>query len=251
MERWAGRVALVTGASVGIGAAVTKILIKHGMKVAGCGRNLEKLEELEKQIEGAAGCFLPIQCDVSEEEQVKSMFKRVKDEWKGVDVLINNAGLAHNAPLLTGDTEQWRHMLEVNVLGLSICTREAYQSMKNRKIDDGHIINISSMSGHRVVSSRPTHFYSATKHAVKALTDGVRNELREMKSNIRITEISPGLVETEFQARLNGEAAAEKVYSRLKCLQGDDIADSVIYALSAPPHVQVHDILIRPTTQVS
>jgi len=123
--------------------------------------------------------------------------------------------------------------------------------MKNRKIDDGHIINISSMSGHRVVSSRPTHFYSATKHAVKALTDGVRNELREMKSNIRITEISPGLVETEFQVRMSGEAAAEKVYSKIKCLQADDIADSVVYALSAPPHVQVHDILMRPTNQAS
>jgi len=124
MDRWIGRVALVTGASVGIGAAISKSLVKHGMKVAGCGRNMEKLEELETQMSGP-GSFIPIQCDVTEEEQVKRMFKRVKDEWKGVDVMINNAGLAHNAPLLTGDTEEWRHMLEVNVIGLSICTREA------------------------------------------------------------------------------------------------------------------------------
>jgi len=250
MERWVGRVALVTGASSGIGSAVSKSLVAAGMKVYGCARNLEKLEELGTEIgSGAGACagsFVALQCDVTEEDDVKRMFRTIKDADKGVDVCVNNAGLSHAAPLLSGSTEQWRNMLEVNVIGLSICTREAVQSMRNRKVDDGHVINICSMSGHRVIKSSNVHFYAATKHAVKALTEGVRNELRDMKSHIRISEISPGIVETEFAVRMSGEKAAQRMYSSIECLQASDIADAVVYSLAAPAHVQIHDILMRP-----
>lgn len=245
----------MTGASVGIGAAIAKALVRHGMKVVGCARTVEKIEKLaaECQSAGLSGSLIPYKCDLSNEEEILSMFSAIKTLHQGVDVCINNAGLAHPEPLLSGKTECWRTMMDVNVLALSICTREAYQSMKERNVDDGHIININSMSGHRVVPSSTVHFYSATKYAVTALTEGLRQELREAKTHIRATAISPGLVETEFAFRLHSDdpEKAAATYASIKCLEADDIASSVVYALSAPPHVQIGDILMRPVEQAS
>lgn len=248
MERWVGRVALVTGASVGIGASISKLLVKSGMIVYGCGRNFDNIVKLQSEVEGP-GKFHPIKCDVGIESEILNMMTSIRNEHKGVDVLVNNAGLAHftTRPIIEGDTQQWQEMLNVNVLGVCILTRECVKSMRERKVDDGQVINISSMSGHRTTPG-PSHFYSATKYAVKALTEGMRNELREINSNIRVCQISPGIVKTEFWERAsNGKMSIEKMPS----LEPNDIADSVRYILSAPPHVQVHDILIRPTAQRS
>ncbi|TRZ00962.1 hypothetical protein DNTS_029979 [Danionella cerebrum] len=270
MDRWKGRVALVTGASVGIGAAVAKSLVKHGMQVVGCARSLEKIEKCSAECvtSGYSGTLLPYKCDLAVEEEVLSMFSWIKAEHQGVDVCINNAGLACPEPLLTGKTSGWKNMLDlgqllnhsdillliqVNVMALSLCTREAYQSMKERNIDDGHIININSMSGHRVVNNADVHFYTASKYAVTALTEGLRQELRMAKTHIRATCISPGLVETEFAYRLFSENQdkAAATYKSLKCLEADDVANAVLYALSTPPHVQIGDIQMRPVEQLT
>uniref|UniRef100_A0A671SMT2 Dehydrogenase/reductase SDR family member 11 n=1 Tax=Sinocyclocheilus anshuiensis TaxID=1608454 RepID=A0A671SMT2_9TELE len=253
MDRWKGRVALVTGASVGIGAAIAKSLVQHGMKVVGCARNVEQIEKLAAECvrSGFSGTLIPYKCDLSVEDDMLSMFSWIKVQHQGVDVCINNAGLALPEPLLSGKTSGWRTMMDVNVIALSVCTREAYQSMKERNIDDGHIININSMSGHRVVNNADIHFYTASKYAVTALTEGLRQELREAKTHIRATCISPGLVETEFAYRLlskNQEKAAA-TYKSIKCLQAADIANAVVYVLSAPPHVQIGDIEITPVEQ--
>ncbi|KAE8295038.1 Dehydrogenase/reductase SDR family member 11 17-beta-hydroxysteroid dehydrogenase [Larimichthys crocea] len=252
MDRWRGRVALVTGASVGIGAAVAKELVRHGMKVMGCARDVEKIQKLaaECQSAGHSGVLVPFKCDLSNEEEILSMFAAIKEQHKGVDVCINNAGLAHAEPLLSGKTSGWKNMMDVNVLALSICTREAYQSMKERNVDDGHIININSMSGHRVTPNADVHFYSATKYAVTALTEGLRQELREANTHIRATSISPGLVATEFAQRLYNPDKAAAAYTKIKCLEAIDVADSVTYVLSAPPHVQIGDVQMRPVEQV-
>lgn len=255
MDRWKGRVALVTGASVGIGAAISKLLVQHGMKVVGCARNVEKVEKLSAECRSAghSGTLIPYKCDLSKEQEILSMFSAIKTLHQGVDVCINNAGLAHPESLLNGKTDGWRSMIDVNIIALSICTREAYQSMKERKLDDGHIIHINSMSGHRVVHSADVHFYSATKYAVTALTEGLRQELREARTHIRTTCISPGLVETEFAFRLHSLSPekAAATYESIKCLEAADIASAVTYVLSAPPHVQIGDVQIRPTEQVS
>ncbi|KAG8451119.1 hypothetical protein GDO86_003401 [Hymenochirus boettgeri] len=255
MERWKGRVALVTGASVGIGAAVTRALVQHGMKVVGCARSVDKIEKLaaECQSAGYSGTLIPYKCDLSNEEEILSMFSAIKTLHQGVDVCINNAGLARPEPLLTGKTEGWRTMIDVNVLAVSICTREAYHSMRERNVDDGHIININSVLGHIYNCSSHVHFYSATKHMVTALTEGIRQELRELKSHIRVTSISPGVVETEFCYRLMDKdpKQAEAFYASVKCLQGPDIANAVLYALSTPAHVQVHEVIVRPTEQAN
>ncbi|KAK3089947.1 hypothetical protein FSP39_007882 [Pinctada imbricata] len=252
MERWVGRVALVTGASVGIGAAISRKLVQNGMTVVGCARNVEQIQEIANDLKSEKGKLIPMRCDLTREEDILDVFGRVKKELGGVDVMVNNAGLSHNAPLLTGSTQDWRNMLEVNVLALSICSREAVKQMRERNVDDGHIFLVSSMSGHRVIPNSPGHFYSATKHAVKGLTDGLRNELREIKSHIRVTALCPGLVHTEFQKRMyQSEEMGNKICSMFKCLEADDVADALVYALGAPPHVQIHDILFRPTEQIS
>ncbi|XP_052473080.1 dehydrogenase/reductase SDR family member 11-like [Carassius gibelio] len=255
MDRWKGRVALVTGTSVGIGAAIAKSLVQHGMKVVGCARNVEQIEKLAAECVSSrfSGTLIPYKCDLSVEDDMLSMFSWIKVQHQGVDVCINNAGLALPEPLLSGKTSGWRTMMDVHVIGLSVCTREAYQSMKERKVDDGHIININGMCGHRVLHNADLHFYTATKYAVTALTEGLRQELREAKTHIRATAISPGLVETELTNRLfsqNPEKAAA-TYKSIKCLQATDVANAVVYVLSAPPHVQIGDIQMRPVEQLT
>ncbi len=247
MQRWSGRVALVTGAYSGIGGGVSSALVKHGMNVIGCGRNLEKLQEFAASLKGP-GTFVPVKCDVTKESDVIEMFKFAKEKFNGIDVVVNNAGLNHDTSLLGGKVDDWKSILDTNVLGLSICTREAVKSMKEKGIDDGHVINIGSMSGHKVAKNYDAaHFYSASKYAVRALTEGTRNEARSAGKNFRVTEISPGLVETDFQYRMRGAEMAKKKYGALRCLQPDDIAESVVYALSVPPHVQITELMIETT----
>uniref|UniRef100_A0A3P8SR75 Dehydrogenase/reductase SDR family member 11 n=1 Tax=Amphiprion percula TaxID=161767 RepID=A0A3P8SR75_AMPPE len=250
MDRWRGRVALVTGASVGIGAAVAKELVRCGMKVVGCARNVDKIQELAEECKkaGYSGVLVPIKCDLTKEEEILSMFATIKEQHKGVDVCINNAGLMLPEPLLSGKTSNWRNMLDLNVIGLSICAREAYQSMKERNVDDGHIINLNSVVGHSVYPFSEGHFYTGTKFAVTALTEGLRQELREAKSHIRATSISPGVVETEFAYRAYSQEPekAKMLYSQHKNLSGGDIAETVLYVLGAPPHVQIGELTVAP-----
>ncbi|KAL3991665.1 hydroxycarboxylic acid receptor 2/3 [Sarotherodon galilaeus] len=249
MERWQGRVALVTGASVGIGAAVAVELVRLGMKVVGCARDVGKIQKLaaECQSAGHPGVLVPFKCDLTNEEEILSMFAAIKEQHKGVDVCINNAGLSHPEPLLSGKTSSWKNMIDVNVLALSICAREAYQSMKERNVDDGHIINMNSLCGHQVFSLADAHFYSATKYAVTALTEGLRQELRAGNTHIRATCISPGVVETEFMSRFYNDSPekAAGIYAAVKPMKAIDVASAVTYVLSAPPHVQLHRDLLK------
>uniref|UniRef100_A0A3Q1ECY9 Dehydrogenase/reductase SDR family member 11-like n=1 Tax=Acanthochromis polyacanthus TaxID=80966 RepID=A0A3Q1ECY9_9TELE len=142
---------------------------------------------------------------------------------------------------------------QVNVLALSICTHEAYQSMKERNVDDSHIINLNSVCGHLILPLGELHFYTATKFAVTALTEGLRQELREAKSHIRATSISPGVVDTEFDSQLYSDdpSKAEALYGqhKVKNLSGLDVAQAVLYVLGAPPHVQIGELLLRPVEQ--
>ena len=244
MERWKGRVALVTGASSGIGAAIAERLLAAGMKVALLARRAERLEALASR-----GEALVVRCDLRDTDALEGAFETIRERWGGVDVLVNSAGLGHDAPLTSGSTEAWREMLEVNVLALAVCTREALADMRRRG-DDGHVIHIASMSAHRVPGG--SGMYSATKFAVRSLTEGLRKELRELGSGCRVTAISPGNVATEFhQVCFGDEAIAQRIYADSGALDAADVADSVMHALSAPATVEVHDILMRPTRQVT
>lgn len=247
MERWKDRVALVTGASSGIGRAIAKRLAARGMKVAICARRFVRLEELAKEIENDGGVAYPIECDLRDTDSIEAMFQRIRDDWGGVDVMVNNAGFGKRQSLIEADEEVWRAMLEVNVLALAICTRNAVQDMRRRDVD-GHVLHISSMSAYRVPEG--SGMYSATKFAVRSLTEGLRMELRELDSDIRVTSISPGFVETEFaEVYSESKKAAEDLYESYPCIQPDELADTVEHVLAAPQHVQYHDVLLRPTRQ--
>jgi 17beta-estradiol 17-dehydrogenase / 3beta-hydroxysteroid 3-dehydrogenase len=199
-----------------------------------------------------AGKFVGIKCDLRKDEDISAMFSQIRSQFGRLDICINNAGLANNASLIDGSTDKWREMVDVNIIALSIVTREAVQLMIEKNINDGQIIQISSMSGHRVVANKETHFYSATKHAVKALTEGLRQEMRERKLGIRVCEISPGMVKTEFASRLhNDKELADKIYSSIECIQSEDIAQVVLNVIKMPPHVEVNEVIIRPTQQIS
>lgn len=247
IERWKGRVALVTGASSGIGQEVARRLAGAGLSVALAARRAEALQELAREIGEQGGAAIVIPTDLRDERSIEQLFTQIHYELGGVDVLINNAGLGFDAPLLSGDTARWREMLEVNVLALCICAREAVADMRRRGVD-GHVVNISSMAAHRVPPGAGV--YSATKYAVRSLTEGLRQEIHAAELPVRVSSISPGFVETGFAANFHGdEAKATETYSRYKCLETPDIADAVEFVLAAPPRMQVHDILIRPTQQ--
>lgn len=242
-----GKIALVTGASSGIGEHISRALVREGMTVIGCGRRFKRLEALAKQVNNESGTFIGIQCDLRDKNSIQSVFQQIRENFGGLDVLINNAGLGHNAPLISGDTEQWREILEVNVLALSICTREAITDMLERNCN-GYIIHISSMSAHRVPTN--SGMYSASKFAVRSLTEGLRQELRAINSGIRVSSISPGFVETEFAEKYSGsKELAKQTYSRFKVLESQDIAEQVLFLLNSPQHVEIHDLLVRPTEQ--
>lgn len=240
------RVVMVTGASSGIGRAVALRLGRAGARLAVCARRIDRLEALETALQGTTE-VLAHGCDLRDEQAIAGFFDAVRRRFGGVDILVNNAGLGREAPLMSGATERWREMLEVNVLALCICTREAVADMRRRG-DRGHVVHISSMAAHRVPLE--SGIYSATKFAVRSLTEGLRRELREANSAIRVTAISPGFVETEFAEVFTGDPeAARKTYARYPCLQPEDIADAVHYVVTRPPHVQIHDMLMRPTAQ--
>ncbi|MEO0770056.1 MAG: SDR family NAD(P)-dependent oxidoreductase [Cyanobacteria bacterium J06649_4] len=241
-------VAVVTGASSGIGLAIAQQLAQHGYNLAICARRTDQLAAIAQQLTEQGADVLTQTVDLRDEAQILSFFAAIETRWQRLDVLINNAGLGHKATLMTGDTESWREMLEVNVLALCICTREAIARMT--PANAGHIIHISSMSGHRVPSI--AGIYSATKFAVRSLTETLRRELRSANSNIRISSVSPGVVETEFAQKYHQSAEqAQATYSQFPVLQAEDIARAVMYALSQPEHVEVNDILVRPTQQSS
>lgn len=249
MERWRGRVALVTGASSGIGRATAARLAREGMRVAVAARREDRLEALAAELSAGGADVLAQPADLRDERSIARLFDAVRTRFGGVDVLVNNAGLGHAAPLTSGETELWREMLEVNVLALCVCTREAVRDMRARG-DDGHVIHVSSMAAHRVPPG--SGVYSATKYAVRSLTEGLRQELRELGSGVRVTAVSPGFVETEFAAGYHkSEEAARETYSRYRVLEDADVAETIAWVLSAPPHMQVHDVLMRPTEQRS
>jgi NADP-dependent 3-hydroxy acid dehydrogenase YdfG len=182
------------------------------------------------------------------EDDVVALVATAREAFGGVDVLVNNAGLGRGAPLSSGATEAWREMLEVNVLGLAIATREAIEDMERRGVA-GHVVHVSSMAGHRVPGV-DSGMYAATKFAVRALTEALRQELRARKSPIRVTAISPGHVFTEFADVFSGRAGAQaEIDARSKILEPGDVAEAILWIVTRPPHMQVHDLLVRPTAQ--
>ncbi len=235
-------IAVITGASSGIGAATAIALGRHGYKVVVGARRLERLERVTGE-EGVA-----LRLDVTDEQSVKEFVREVARRFGHIDVLINNAGgaLGLNSVAQAVDDE-WIGMWKTNVLGLMWMTRACLPLL--RKARHGHIVNIGSIAGFETYKGGAG--YTAVKHAVRAITKTLRLELNG--EPIRVTEIAPGLVETEFSVvRFHGDRkTAKAVYEGLKPLTAEDIADCIMFALTRPPHVDIDEIVVRPVAQAN
>ncbi|SFS74746.1 hypothetical protein SAMN05216365_1166 [Porphyromonadaceae bacterium NLAE-zl-C104] len=242
------KIALVTGATSGIGEATAFKLAGNGFGVIITGRRQERLTVLKNKLEENGSHVLTLCFDVRDEEEVNTALKGLPPEWQNIDVLVNNAGLAAGLePVQQGDSVDWNRMIDTNVKGLLYVTRFVSQGMIASK--KGHIVNIGSIAGKEVYPNG--NVYCATKHAVDALTKGMRFDL--LPYNIKVTQICPGAVETEFSiVRFHGDKSrADKVYEGYECLVADDIAECIWFAVSRPPHVNVNDMLVMPTAQAS
>uniref|UniRef100_A0A182SUP5 Dehydrogenase n=1 Tax=Anopheles maculatus TaxID=74869 RepID=A0A182SUP5_9DIPT len=215
------------------------------MVVVGLARRVERVEALRKEVsESAAQNLHAIRCDITQEDDILAAFREIEQQFGGVDVLINNAGIAKiGIDLLTpSNTAQLRQVVDTNVMGLVLCSREAFQSMQKRSVA-GHIVHINSVVGHSVPAFASFNIYPATKYGVTALTETMRHELRMSGTKIKVTSISPGLVKTE------AVPDAMKV-DQTPILEPEDIADAVLYVLGTPPRVQVHELTIRPVGEM-
>ena len=237
---------LITGATSGIGKATAFELAKKKYNLIICGRRKERLTIIEKELSRftkvASLCF-----DVRDKKAVFSEIDSLSGEFKEIDILINNAGNAHGLdPVQSGDLEDWDAMMDINVKGLLYVSKAIIPEMTKRA--KGHIINIGSSAGKEVYPKGAV--YCASKHAVIAITDGMRIDLNPY--GIKVTAINPGLVETEFsKVRFKGSKKADNVYKGYKALQAEDIAEIIAFALSRPAHVNIADLLVFPTAQAS
>jgi len=241
-----GRVALVTGASSGIGEATALAFAAAGAKVAVTARRADRLQSLVKRIEDQGGEALAIAADVSREDEAQRIVRETEARFGRLDILVNNAGVMYLEPTIDADLGRWRHMLELNVLGLIAATQAALPGMRQRK--DGHIVNISSTAGR--IGNPNGAGYSATKFGVVGFTEALRKE--EYKHNIRVTVVEPGVVETELRehvAHKEAQAAIQSFADSLRQLKSEDIANIVLFAVSQPDHVNINEILVRPTDQ--
>nr|XP_970056.2 PREDICTED: farnesol dehydrogenase [Tribolium castaneum] len=189
MNRWCGKVAFVTGASAGIGAAIAAKLVEDGLQVVGVARRLDKLQELASKLQNFPGKFHPLQADVTAEEDIIKAFEWVRGHLGTVHVLVNNAGIAKPASLIDGPSEIFRKILDTNVLALTITTKEALKLMRENG-DEGHVIHVNSVAGHRVTDVPLMNVYFASKHAVTALAETLRLDLRREGSKIRVTVLN-------------------------------------------------------------
>ncbi|SMG28061.1 SDR family NAD(P)-dependent oxidoreductase [Sphingobacterium psychroaquaticum] len=245
------RTVFITGASSGIGAACAEVLASEKKyRLLLCARRLSKLTELQKRIQAQnpdceVFCF---ELDVRDQSDIIQKLKNLPNDWKDIDILINNAGLSQGLDLIqNGDPDDWDRMIDTNVKGLLYVTKHTIPLMQEST--HPHIINLGSIAGKEVYPSG--NVYCATKHAVDALTKAMRIDLLE--KGIKVTSIDPGMVETEFsEVRFKGDKErAKNVYNGLTPLSGKDIADIISFVLSRPAHVNINDLLVMPTAQAS
>jgi len=241
------RIALITGATSGIGEATARILAVNNFKLILAGRRNDRLKKLADDLSLSTE-VVSLRFDVRDRGQTAQAIDSLPGEWKSIDVLVNNAGNAHGlAPIQTGEVDDWDAMIDINVKGLLYVSKQVIPGMMERKA--GHIINIGSIAGKEVYPNG--NVYCASKFAVDALTKGMRMDLNPF--GIKVTGIHPGMVETEFSlVRFKGDAErAKSVYQGLTPLYAADIADVILFAVTRPSHVVIADMVVLPTAQAS
>ncbi|SER74705.1 SDR family oxidoreductase [Natrinema salaciae] len=239
-------VAIVTGASSGIGAATATALAAEGATVVLAARRVDKLEALADRIETDGGDALVVQTDVTDEDDIDSLVQTVTDEYERIDILVNNAGVMLLEPLERADRSNFRQMVEVNLIGLMNLTHAVVPIMREQ--GEGHVVNVSSVAGR--MTNAFSSGYNATKFGVNGFTDAVRKEVSA--DGVRTTIIEPGAVDTELPTHIPDDQVLEQFSEMdLPTLEADDIARAITYATTQPQHVDINEMLIRPTGQTS
>jgi clavulanate-9-aldehyde reducatase len=242
-----GRVAAITGASSGIGEATALALAEAGAAVALGARRADRIEALAERIGSDGGRALAFEVDVTDEQAANAFVAAAQEQLGGLHVLVNNAGVMLLGPVAGADTEQWRRMIEVNLLGLLYCTHAALPLMAEG--GGGHIVNLSSVAGRHARAGAAV--YNMTKFGVTAFSEALRQEA--LHSNVRVTCVEPGFVETELQGHNKGaliRQGVKKMREQIgEVLQAEDIADAIRYAVCQPSHIAINELLVRPTRQ--
>jgi hypothetical protein len=247
MGNLGGKIVLVTGASSGIGQATARAFAEQGARLLLCARRLDKLTELSATLDKAEDVYT-FRLDVRDRAAVEATLADLPEEWKAVDVLVNNAGLSRGlAKLYEDDPENWEEMLDTNVKGLLYVTRAIVPGMVAR--GRGHVINMGSTAGHQTYANGAV--YCASKAAEKVISEGLKLDL--MGTPVRVTTVDPGMVETEFsEVRFRGDKErAAKVYQTITPLQPEDIAETIVWAATRPAHVNIHSILLTSIDQAN
>jgi NADP-dependent 3-hydroxy acid dehydrogenase YdfG len=245
----AGRVAVVTGASSGIGEATARVLAQAGATVSLAARRLDRITALAEEITAAGGSAIALQTDVTQEQQAQDLIGQTVDTFGHLDILINNAGVMAIGPVLEARTADWRAMIDVNVMGVLYCTHAAMPVLVEQ--GSGDIVNISSAGGRRTSAGRGA--YSLTKFGIGAFTEALRQEALE--HDIRVTLILPGFTESDIASGFDlpfmaaaAKAGKEKIGQILKSV---DVANAILFALSQPTYVSINEIFMRPTRQLA
>jgi NADP-dependent 3-hydroxy acid dehydrogenase YdfG len=247
-----GTVALVTGASSGIGEATARMLAARGATVAMAARRTDRLKALGGEIADGGGTALPVELDVSDREAAEAAVARTVEELGRLDILVNNAGVMLLGPMLEAPVEEWQQMVEVNLLGLMYMTKaaiphllEAAEDKSGRGVAD--VVNISSVAGR--IARRNSGVYNATKFGVGAFSESLRQELT--RRHVRVSLVEPGAVATELQGHNRPEVKEEieKRFDDMEILQAEDIAEAIEFVITRPRHVAVNEVLVRPTEQ--
>jgi NADP-dependent 3-hydroxy acid dehydrogenase YdfG len=242
-----GKVAAITGASSGIGEATAIALAKEGAAVALIARRHDRLVELGGRIEAEGGTALPLEVDVTDHGEVEAMVGQIVGQLGGLHILVNSAGVMLLGPVDGADVAEWRGMVDVNVLGLLYCTREALPVMRDS--GGGHIVNLSSVAGR--AANPGSAVYNLTKWGVTGFSDALRQEA--LHANIRVTCVEPGFVATELQGHNTNPVVLDAI-ERMRedvgePLQADDIAEAIRYVVTQPDRVNINEVLVRPTGQ--
>ena len=241
------KIALITGATSGIGEATARLLAQNAFNLIICGRRRDRLEKLQTELSSHSKVIY-LQFDVSKKDEVFENIGSLPADWQPVDILINNAGNAHGlAPIQEGSLDDWEAMMDINVKGLLYVSKAVIPAMIKKGA--GHIINIGSIAGKEVYPNG--NVYCASKYAVDAISQGMRIDLNP--HGIKVSEINPGLVNTEFSlVRFKGDSEkADNVYKGMKPLSGHDVAELILFIITRPSHVNIADTIIFPTAQAS